>query len=223
MQVKIRLPAPLRYCAAGQEEVTVQAATVGGALAGAVAQHPALRRHLYAEDGRLRGYVNIYLNDQDVRHLAGEATAVGAGDQVTIVPSIAGGAAGGGAGTVAESGALHPSGLRPEEVLRYSRQIVLPDVGWEGQQKLRAARILLVGAGGLGSPLGLYLAAAGVGTIGVVEFDEVDLSNLQRQVLFGVEDVGRPKLDAALERLRSLNPHIEVVPHPERLTSENAL
>ncbi len=223
MQVTIRLPTPLRHCAAGQAEIAVRAANVGDALAGAVAQHPALRRHLYAEDGRIRGYVNIYLNDEDIRDLAGKATAVGAGDQVTIVPSIAGGAAGTASAGTTAGPAPHPSGLAPEEVLRYSRHITLPEVGWEGQKKLRAARILLVGAGGLGSPLGLYLAAAGVGTIGVVEFDEVDLTNLQRQILFGVDDVGRPKLDAAVERLRSLNPHVEVVPHPVRLTSENAL
>lgn len=209
MSVTIRLPAPLRHCAAGSSEIEVEAGTVAAALAGAVELHPTLRRHLFTEDGRLRGYVNVYLNDADIRDLEGESTAVEPGDELTIVPSIAGG---GGAG-----------GLTTEEVVRYSRHITLPEVGWEGQEKLRAARILLVGAGGLGSPAGLYLAAAGVGTIGVVEFDEVDLSNLQRQVLFGVDDVGRPKIEAAAERLRSLNPHVEVVAHPVRLTSENAL
>jgi adenylyltransferase/sulfurtransferase len=204
---------PLRHCADGKTELAVQARTVGEALEEAVTKHPALRRHLYAEDGLIRGYVNIFLNDEDIRQLSGEATVVGAGDQVLVVPSIAGGG----------EAALHPSGFSQEEVLRYSRNIAVPEVGWEGQEKLRAARVLLIGAGGLGSPLGLYLAAAGVGTIGVVDFDEVDLSNLQRQVLYGVDDVGRPKLDAMVERLRSLNPHIEVVRHPVRLTSENAL
>lgn len=215
MRVVVRLPAPLWHCAAGRSEIEVRAATVGAALEEAVAAHPALRRHLYAEDGALRGYVNVYLNDEDIRHLAGGGTRVREGDEVHIVPSIAGGSG------VGE--ALHPSGLTELEVVRYSRNIAVPEVGWEGQKKLRSARILLVGAGGLGAPLGLYLAAAGVGTIGVVEFDEVDLSNLQRQVLYGVDDVGRPKLEAARERLRALNPHIEVIAHPVRLTSENAL
>jgi adenylyltransferase/sulfurtransferase len=113
--------------------------------------------------------------------------------------------------------------LTREEVLRYSRHIVLPEVGWEGQRKLKAAKVLLIGAGGLGSPLGLYLAAAGVGRIGLVDFDVVDESNLHRQVLYGISDVGRPKLEAAVERLRDVNPHVELVPHPVRLTSENAL
>jgi adenylyltransferase/sulfurtransferase len=216
----IRLPAPLLHCAAGRAEIEARGATVGAALASAVAEYPALRRHLYREDGELRGDVNIYLNDEDIRHLAGEATAVRAGDELQVVPSIAGGSGAGGSGV---GDALHPSGLTEAEVVRYSRNIAVPEVGWEGQKKLRSARILLVGAGGLGAPLGLYLAAAGVGTIGVVEFDEVDLSNLQRQVLYGVDDVGRPKLEVARERLRAINPHIEVVAHPVRLTSENAL
>jgi sulfur-carrier protein adenylyltransferase/sulfurtransferase len=115
------------------------------------------------------------------------------------------------------------STLSPAETLRYARHLVLEDVGEDGQRKLKAARVLIVGAGGLGSPASLYLAAAGVGTLGLVDFDDVDASNLQRQVLYGERDLGRAKLDAALERLGDLNPHIRLVPHPERLTSENAL
>jgi sulfur-carrier protein adenylyltransferase/sulfurtransferase len=115
------------------------------------------------------------------------------------------------------------SNLSPAETLRYARHLVLDDVGETGQRKLKEARVLIVGAGGLGSPASLYLAAAGVGTLGLVDFDDVDASNLQRQVLYGESDLGRPKLDAALERLRDLNPHIRLVAHPERLTSDNAL
>ncbi len=111
----------------------------------------------------------------------------------------------------------------PDELLRYSRHLTLPEVGVAGQERLRAARVLLVGAGGLGSPAAMYLAAAGVGTLGLVEFDTVDLSNLQRQVLHGTGAVGRPKLESARERLADLNPHVEVVPHPVQLSSENAL
>ena len=114
-------------------------------------------------------------------------------------------------------------GLSDEEIRRYARHLILPEVGLEGQKKLKAARVLAVGAGGLGSPLALYLAAAGVGTIGLVDFDVVDESNLHRQVLFGTADVGRPKLAAAAERLRDLNPNVRIVPFEERLTSANAL
>lgn len=111
----------------------------------------------------------------------------------------------------------------PQERLRYSRHFVLKEVGPEGQLQLRDARVLVVGAGGLGSPVALYLAAAGVGTLGLVDFDEVDLSNLQRQLLHGTGDVGRSKLDSARDRLGEINPHVEVVPHPVRLSSQNAL
>jgi len=113
--------------------------------------------------------------------------------------------------------------LSKGEVLRYSRHLIMPEVGLEGQLKLKQAKVLLIGAGGLGSPLALYLAAAGVGKLGVVDFDVVDFTNLQRQVLHGTEDVGRSKLASAAETIRSINPYVEVVPHETRLTSENAL
>ena len=113
--------------------------------------------------------------------------------------------------------------LSQEEIHRYSRHLTLPDVGMEGQQKLKAGSVLLVGAGGLGAPLALYLAAAGIGRIGLVDFDTVDVSNLQRQVLYGAEDIGRPKLQAARERLKGINPHITIELHEVALTSENAL
>ena len=113
--------------------------------------------------------------------------------------------------------------LEPAELRRYGRHLTLPEFGLAGQQRLKASRVLLVGAGGLGSPLGLYLAAAGVGTLGLVEFDQVDESNLQRQVLYGHSDVGRPKIEAALERLREINPLIELEAHPTRLAADNAM
>jgi sulfur-carrier protein adenylyltransferase/sulfurtransferase len=112
--------------------------------------------------------------------------------------------------------------LGPEETLRYGRHLILPEVGPGGQRRLKAARVLLVGAGGLGSPAALYLAAAGVGTLGIVDFDVVDASNLQRQVLHSTADVGRPKLDSARDRIAALNPHVAVEAHPVRLTSANA-
>ena len=106
---------------------------------------------------------------------------------------------------------------------RYSRQVILPELGEAGQRKLRDASVLIIGAGGLGSPTSLYLAAAGVGRIGLVDFDRVDVTNLHRQILYGTSDVGRPKLEAAQERLRDTNPDVDIVTHEARLTSENAL
>jgi sulfur-carrier protein adenylyltransferase/sulfurtransferase len=113
--------------------------------------------------------------------------------------------------------------LTNEEVLRYSRHLIMPEVGMEGQLKLKQAKVLLIGAGGLGSPLGLYLAAAGVGKLGIVDFDVVDFTNLQRQIVHSTADVGRPKLDSARDRLSGINPHIEIVTHETALTSANAL
>ncbi len=113
--------------------------------------------------------------------------------------------------------------LAREELLRYARHVALPEVGFDGQRRLKAGRVLCVGAGGLGSPLSLYLAAAGVGTIGLVDFDTVEASNLQRQLLYGTKDIGRSKLESARDRLLDVNPHVEVVLHDTRLSAEDAL
>ena len=113
--------------------------------------------------------------------------------------------------------------LSADEVHRYSRHLILPDVGLDGQRRLKAARVLLIGAGGLGSPAALYLAAAGVGTLGLVDFDVVDITNLQRQILHGTKDVGRPKLASAVDRIYDVNPHVQVEAFETKLTSENAL
>jgi molybdopterin/thiamine biosynthesis adenylyltransferase/rhodanese-related sulfurtransferase len=124
--------------------------------------------------------------------------------------------------TVTETTTPLPA-LTHDEIARYSRHLILPEVGMEGQQKLKAARVLLVGTGGLGSPMALYLAAAGVGTLGLVDFDVVDSSNLHRQVIHSTRDVGRPKLDSAEEKLNALNPDLHVVKYETRLTSQNAM
>lgn len=121
------------------------------------------------------------------------------------------------------STAVEPTTLNKDEILRYSRHLIIPEVGMEGQLKLKNARVLTIGAGGLGAPVGLYLAAAGVGTIGIVDFDVVDFTNLQRQVIHGTADVGRPKLESAKESIAAINPYVEVIGYNERLDSSNAL
>jgi sulfur-carrier protein adenylyltransferase/sulfurtransferase len=121
------------------------------------------------------------------------------------------------------AGIAPAASLSNEEILRYSRHLIMPEVGMEGQLKLKASKVLLIGTGGLGAPLGLYLTAAGVGKIGLVDFDVVDFTNLQRQVTFGTSDVGKPKTEAARERLTNLNPDVEIATYETRLTSENAL
>src|SRR5262249_18322471 len=226
---KILLPTPLRPYADGAASVEVAGSTVGDALDSLIARYRGLRQHLYDDAGRLRSFVNVYRNDEDVRYLQKGATPVSERDALSIVPSIAGGAPSLPNGAVGE-GLAHPAqaeaiepALSNEEIRRYSRHLIMPEVGMEGQKRLKAARILAIGTGGLGSPLSLDLAAAGVGTIGLVDFDVVDDSNLQRQILYGVGDVGRPKLAAAAERLSGINPHVRIVPFEERLTSANAL
>jgi sulfur-carrier protein adenylyltransferase/sulfurtransferase len=124
---------------------------------------------------------------------------------------------------IIDEGRFSQSALSPDDLARYSRHLILPEIGPTGQRRIRAARVLCLGAGGLGSPAALYLAAAGVGTIGLVDFDRVDLSNLQRQILYGTGDVGKKKAEAAATRLREANPEIEIISHECQFTSENAM
>src|SRR5438034_9646976 len=113
--------------------------------------------------------------------------------------------------------------LNNNEIRRYSRHLILPEVGLSGQKKIRASSVLCIGAGGLGSPIAMYLAAAGVGKLGILDFDSVDFSNLQRQIIHGTDDVGRPKTQSAKETINSINPHVDVVLHNTRISIENAL
>jgi molybdopterin/thiamine biosynthesis adenylyltransferase/rhodanese-related sulfurtransferase/molybdopterin converting factor small subunit len=237
MSARVHIPTPLRAYTDRQGTVQVEARSVAEALQNLTGRYAELRKHLYGEDGRLRNFVNVYVGEEDIRNLQGEETPLPEGAELSIVPSIAGGAtttAAGGATTDAPpagrtgdaliaAGRAEEVELSNEEILRYSRHLIMPEVGLKGQRKLKAARVLLIGAGGLGSPLGLYLAAAGVGTIGVVDFDVVDETNLQRQLLHGTRDVGRRKLDSARDRLTDVNPHVRVEGHEARLSSENAL
>jgi len=218
MSVTIVIPTPLRQFAGGNSEIEVQASTAGDALSELTATHGELRKHLYNEQNNLRNFINVYVGDEDIRHLDGPNTPVKDGETIMIVPSIAGGS-----GTAEARSESPLPELSNEELLRYSRHLTLPEVGLEGQRKLKNARVLTIGAGGLGSPLGLYLAAAGVGTIGIVDFDVVDESNLQRQIIHGTKDVGRAKLDSAKDRLQDINPNTKIEAFNTRLTSENAL
>jgi sulfur-carrier protein adenylyltransferase/sulfurtransferase len=214
MPVTVSIPTPLRSFTGGHDAVELAGTTVGEVLDSLLTTHSGLKRHLVQDDGRLRTFVNLYLNDTDIRQLKSVATPVSEGDVLTIVPSIAGGR---------PAVATELPKLAHAEVLRYSRHLLLPEVGVEGQRKLKAARVLTIGAGGLGSPLSLYLAAAGVGTIGIVDFDVVDLTNLQRQIVHGTSTLGTPKLESAKSRLTDLNPNVNVETYEARLTSENAL
>jgi adenylyltransferase/sulfurtransferase len=211
---KILIPTPLRQFADKQDSVELSGATVGDVLKQLTSQFADLRRHLYNDEGKLRSFVNVYVNDEDIRYLEKDATPIKDSDTVSIVPSIAGGAV---------EVEAPPVSLNKDEILRYSRHLIMPEVGMEGQLKLKNAKVCLIGTGGLGAPLGLYLAAAGVGRIGLVDFDVVDYTNLQRQVIHGTKDVGRKKLDSAADSMLDINPFLTIDRHEVALTSENAL
>jgi len=200
-----------------KEVVEVPGATIDSILKNLTTRHPRLQQQIFSEDGRIRSFINVYLNDDDIRYLQQGSTRVKESDTVSIIPSIAGGA------DVGERVVVEELQLSHEETLRYSRHLIMPEVGIDGQKKLKAASVLIIGAGGLGSPASMYLAAAGVGRIGLVDFDVVDLTNLQRQILHSTRDVGKSKLNSARETLLGINPQIEVQTYEVRLTSENAL
>jgi adenylyltransferase/sulfurtransferase len=227
MPVTITIPTPLRQFAAGQSEIEVEATTAGEALDQLTSVHAELRRHLFNDQNTLRNFVNVYVNDEDIRHTDGPNTPVKEGDTILIVPSIAGGSAvldqtATESKPIISADAILPM-LSNEEVGRYSRHLIMPEVGMTGQRKLKAASVLMIGTGGLGAPLGMYLAAAGVGRLGLVDFDVVEASNLQRQIIHGTKDVGRPKIASARDRLEDINPHVEIETHETRLTSANAM
>ena len=213
---RILIPTPLRAYTDKQSAVEAAGGTIGEALGDLTARFGDLRQHLFTPEGQLRSFVNVYVNDEDIRYLQREATPLKAGDVVSIVPSVAG-------GSPATTVAANAPELTPAEVKRYSRHLIMPEVGVAGQRRLKASSVLCIGAGGLGSPAALYLAAAGVGRLGIVDFDAVDFSNLHRQILHGTPDVGRPKLQSARERLEAINPEIHIDTYETSLTSKNAL
>jgi sulfur-carrier protein adenylyltransferase/sulfurtransferase len=211
----INIPTPLRPFTDKKEAVEVSGTTVGELLLDLTTRYEGLRKHLYADNGKLRNFVNVYLNDEDIRYLQREATPVKAGDTLSIVPSVAGGAP--------TTAAPPETELSPEEIKRYSRHLIMPEMGMDGQRKLKQSSVLCIGAGGLGSPAAMYLAAAGIGRLGIVDFDVVDYSNLQRQLLHTTNDVGRTKLESARDKVVALNPHVQVDTYEEALSSENAM
>ena len=222
MRIKVLIPTPLRQYTDKKNIVEAEGKTAGEILVDLTEKYSLLKKHLYNDNGELRSYVNIYVNDEDIRYLQKDKTVLKETDIISIIPSIAGGV------DILEEDvetkkSIEDVKLSNKEILRYSRHLIMPEVGMKGQKKLKAAKVLMIGAGGLGSPLGMYLAAAGVGTLGIVDFDIVDETNLQRQLLHSTNDVGRSKLESSKEKINSINPNVKVLPYETRLTSENAL
>jgi adenylyltransferase/sulfurtransferase len=211
---KIYIPSALRPFVEHQSTIDLPGDTVDQVLKNLVEQYPRVHNHLLEENGKVRNFVNIFVNSEDIRFLEKEHTRVSEKDEISIVPSVAGGK---------DEERWEGPELSRDEILRYSRHIILPEVALDGQRKLKAARILLIGAGGLGSPLAMYLAAAGIGKLGLVDFDVVDTSNLQRQVIHKTSNIGKSKLQSAREFITEVNPNVEVVAYEAAFTSENAM
>ena len=207
----IIIPTPLRKFTNQQTRITVEGKTIKEAFSDLILNYPDVKKNLIDENEKIRGFVNIFLEDEDIRNLQEEETIIQPNSVISIIPAIAGGSG------------LEEINFTKEELARYNRHIIIPEFGIEAQKKLKAAKVLVIGSGGLGSPLLLYLAAAGVGTLGIVDLDVVDDSNLQRQVLFRVQDIGTPKVEAAKIRLKQLNPHIKIKTYNTQFTSKNAL
>jgi molybdopterin/thiamine biosynthesis adenylyltransferase/molybdopterin converting factor small subunit len=232
MPVSVYIPTPFRRLTGNRTAVEASGATVAEVIADLDTRFPGLRAQITDGAGEVPAHINIYVNNREISALQGTHTPLRDGDELALIPAIAGGSEG---GTMAESTngtqtaatstqtTAGPRVLTPDQVTRYSRHIIMPQVGPSGQRKLMNAKVLIVGAGGLGSPNALYLALAGVGTLGIVDFDTVDLSNLQRQILHQTDDVGKPKVVSARETIHAYNPDVNVVIHEEPLTSDNAM
>lgn len=220
--ISVYIPTPFRSFVGNRTNVEVEGSDVAEVIRNLDSRFPGFRNLCYDSRGAIPTHINIYVNNTEISALDGEQTRLATGDQVAVIPALAGGAPDNGAQAEVEK---KPSeyALTPERVTRYSRHIIMNQVGSLGQRKIFDAKVLIVGAGGLGSPVALYLALAGVGTIGLVDFDVVDLSNLQRQILHQNDDIGKRKVVSARETLNAYNPDVKVITHEEPLHSENAL
>jgi adenylyltransferase/sulfurtransferase len=211
------IPTPLRKFTNNTARLQVNTGTIHSTVQELTQNFPDLKKHLLDEGGNIRSYVNIFIGNDDIRDLQREKTPVKEDAVISIVPAIAGGT------PDPIPGSASTPLFTKEELARYNRHIIIPGFGMAAQQKLKTAKVLVIGSGGLGSPVLLYLAAAGIGTIGIVDFDVVDDSNLQRQVLFGVNEIGKPKVEAARRRLEALNPYIRLNIYNTHLNAQNAL
>ncbi len=216
--ISVYIPTPFRKLTGNRQHVEAEGADVAEVLANVDKQYPGFRNLVFGSGDEVPAHINIYVNKQEIAALDGIATKVHDGDEVAVIPAMAGGAT----AEPAADGRRRVGALTPDQVNRYSRHIIMPQVGPSGQRKIMESSVLIIGAGGLGSPIAVYLALAGIGKIGIVDFDTVDISNLQRQILHQDADIGKPKALSAKETINAYNPDVEVVTHPVPITSDNA-
>jgi adenylyltransferase/sulfurtransferase len=214
MAISVYIPTPFRKLTGNRQNVEADGKNVAEVLAHVDRQYPGFRQLVFGSGDAVPAHINIYVNKQEISSLDGIETALKDGDEVAVIPALAGGA---------DEPPKRIGALTPEQVNRYSRHIIMPQVGPSGQRKIMESSVLIVGAGGLGSPIAVYLALAGIGKIGIVDFDTVDISNLQRQILHQNDDVGKPKAVSAKETINAYNPDVEVVVHEVPITSDNSM
>ncbi len=214
--VSVYIPTPFRKFAGNRQHVTAEGSDVAEVLANLDKQFPGFRDLVFGAGGtEVPRHINIYVNKTEISALDGVTTKLNDGDEVAVIPAMAGGS-----GDEPERKRI--GALTAEQVNRYSRHIIMPQVGPSGQRKIMESSVLIIGAGGLGSPIAVYLALAGIGKIGVVDFDTVDISNLQRQILHQNADIGKSKAISAKETINAYNPDVEVVTYQVPITSDNA-
>jgi adenylyltransferase/sulfurtransferase len=218
MAVTVLISATLRSCVNRNARLALEGETAGEVLRELVEKYPEAQEVLFEQGQQLRAFVNIYKNDRNIDTLDGLQTRVSSEDELLILPVIAGGAP---TDSVIAEDRRKAQALDDKEIERYGKHLLLREIGVKGQKRLKASRVLVVGAGSLGSPVALYLCAAGVGTIGIVDFDEVSVSNLQSQIAHGTRDVNRPKVASIRDSIRAINPFVAVETYHVKLSADN--
>ncbi len=216
MAISVYIPTPFRKLTGNRQQIEADGENVAEVLANVEKQYPGFHQLVFGSGDTVPAHINIYVNKQEIGSLNGIETKVSDGDEVAVIPAMAGGS-----GTDPERRRI--GALTHEQVDRYSRHIIMPQVGPAGQRKIMESSVLIIGAGGLGSPIAVYLALAGIGKIGIVDFDTVDISNLQRQILHQNSDIGKLKAISAKETINAYNPDVEVVVHGVPITSDNSM
>lgn len=218
MSISVYISATLRGFVNRNAKVEIEGNNVLDILKNLQDEYPELKKALFEEDGNVRPFVSVYLNDENVTDKGKLQTAVNEGDQVLLLPAIAGGAP---VESVISDERRKEVTLDDKEIERFNKHLMLREIGVKGQKKIKAAKVIIIGLGALGAPVVQYLAAAGVGTIGIVDFDEVALGNLQSQVIHGTRDVNRPKVASAKDTIKLINPKLKIEAVSVKVDADN--
>lgn len=218
MQISVYVSATLRTFVNRSVKLEIEGANVGEILEHLQDEYPESKKALFEEDGAIRPFVNVYLNEVNVSNKLQWETSVKDGDKILLLPAIAGGAP---VESVISDERRKAESFDDSEIERFNKHLMLRDIGVKGQKRIKAAKVLIIGLGSLGSPVVQYLAAAGVGTIGIADFDEVSLGNLQSQVIHGTRDVHRPKVASAKDTIKAINPKLKIETINEKIEADN--